>query len=71
MALWWGMIRCALAEISSRSEETPRAASPSISLSSTLGSMTTPLPITGMTFGESTPVGSRCSAYFWSPITTV
>ena len=46
-AMWWGMIRCALAEISRRSQDTPRSASPSISSSSTAGSMTTPLPITG------------------------
>ncbi len=65
------MIKCALAEISSRSQEMPRSFSPSISASSTPGSITTPLPITGTTSGDSTPVGSRCSAYFWSPMTTV
>ena len=56
------MIRCAFAEISSRSHEIPRACSPSISSNSTFGSITTPLPMTGVTWGESTPEGSRCSA---------
>ena len=70
-ARWCGMIRCALAETSSRSQLTPRASRPSISSKSTFGSMTTPLPITGVTFRESTPDGSTCSAYFSSPMTTV
>src|SRR6478735_7274692 len=33
--------------------------------------MTTPLPITAFTPGDRMPDGSRCSAYFSSPITTV
>jgi hypothetical protein len=33
--------------------------------------MTTPLAITGVQPGERMPLGSRCSAYFWSPTTTV
>ncbi len=33
--------------------------------------MTTPLPITGVTFGDRMPLGSRCRAYFSSSITTV
>ena len=49
----------------------PRPGSPSISSNSTSGSITTPLPMTGTTSGVSTPEGSRCSAYFWSPMTTV
>jgi len=53
------MIRWALAEISSRSQETPRACMSSISLSSTAGSTTTPLPITGIEWVDSTPDGSR------------
>jgi len=45
-ATWCGMIRCALAEISSRSQETPGLRSRTISSISTAGSMTTPLPMT-------------------------
>src|SRR5438270_6120851 len=59
------MIRCASAEMSSRSQDRPRSARPSISAISTFGSITTPLPITGVQPGVSTPEGSRCSAYFW------
>ena len=40
------MIRCALAEIRRLATLTPAFSSPSISLSSTRGSTTTPLPIT-------------------------
>jgi hypothetical protein len=66
------MIRCASEEISNRSQDTPRSARPSISVSSTFGSTTTPLPITGITLGVSTPEGSRCRAYFCpSGVTTV
>ena len=61
-ARWCGMIRCALAETSSFSQLTPRLSRPSISSKSTFGSMTTPLPITGVTFLERTPDGSTCSA---------
>ena len=50
---------------------TPRASSASISSNSTSMSMTTPLPITGTTPGERIPDGSRCSAYFSPPTTTV
>jgi hypothetical protein len=63
-ARWCGMIRCASVEISSFDVSTPRAASPSTSLSSTFGSTTTPFPITGTQPGVNTPEGSRCSAYF-------
>src|SRR5207248_2157812 len=59
------MIRCASAEMSSRSQDRPRSARPSISAISTFGSITTPLPITGVQPGVSTHEGSRCSAYFW------
>ncbi len=65
------MIRCALALTRSRSQLTPRASRASISSKSTFGSMTTPLPITGVTSGDSTPEGSTCKAYFSSPMTTV
>ena len=61
-ARWYGVIRCAFADTSSFPQSTPRACSPSISSSSTCGSITTPLPITGTTRGDSTPDGSRCSA---------
>ena len=61
-ARWYGMIRWAFAEISSRSQDTPRCRRSSISPSSTSGSTTTPLPMTGTTWGDSTPEGSRCSA---------
>src|SRR3984885_12672589 len=65
------MIRCALARTSRRSQLTPPPCSASTSSNSAFGSMTTPLPITGVTSGESTPDGRTCSAYFSSPITTV
>ncbi|MEY9214649.1 hypothetical protein ABH917_004095 [Thermobifida halotolerans] len=65
------MIRCAFAEISRREVSTPRWTRPSSSSNSTAGSMTTPLAITGTTSGERMPDGSRCRAYFWSPMTTV
>ena len=61
-ARWYGVIRWAFAETSSLEQSTPRAARPSISSSRTCGSITTPLPITGTTFGDSTPDGSRCRA---------
>src|SRR5262245_50198510 len=58
------MIRCASAEIIRASHEIPRAVKPSISVSSTLGSTTTPLPMTGTQPGVSTPDGMRCRANF-------
>ena len=64
-------ITWAFALTSNRETSTPRAARPSISAKSTDRSMTTPLPITGTTPGLSTPEGSRCSAYFSDPTTTV
>ena len=51
MATWYGMIRCASAEMNSRLVSTPRSSSPPSSVSSTPGSMTTPLPITLFTPG--------------------
>src|SRR3954451_16031170 len=62
---------CALADTTSRDVSTPRASSPSISSNSTARSTTTPLPMTGVTVGVSTPAGSRCRAYFSSPMTMV
>ncbi len=50
---------------------TPRAWRASISPNSTGRSMTTPLPITAEQPGVRIPLGNRCRAYFWSPITTV
>ncbi len=61
-ARWYGMIRCASAEITSRLVSTPRASSASSSSISTAGSITTPLPITQVTPGVRIPDGSRCSA---------
>ncbi len=62
---------CALAETSSREQSTPRLAIASSSANSTVRSITTPLPITGTTPGDRIPEGSRCSAYFSPPTTTV
>jgi hypothetical protein len=61
---WYGVIKWALVEILSFEVSTPRSFKPLISLSSTAGSITTPLPITGITFGDKIPDGSRWSAYF-------
>ncbi len=68
---WYGVIRWALPEISSLEVSMPRSFRPASSESSTAGSITTPLPMTGVTFGLRIPEGSRCRAYFWSPMTTV
>src|SRR4051812_602921 len=62
---------CAFADTTSRDVSTPRASSPSISLKRTARSTTTPLPMTGVTDGVSTPAGSRWRAYFSSPMTMV
>ncbi len=67
----YGGIRCAFALTTSRDVSTPRACSASSSSNSTARSTTTPLPITGVTPGVRIPLGSRCSAYFSLPITTV
>ncbi len=64
-------ITCALALTIRRDVSTPRALSPSSSSKSTARSITTPLPITGITPGVRIPLGSRWSAYFSVPITTV
>ena len=72
MATWYGMIRWASAEISSLSVSTPRSSRPASSVSSTPGSMTTPLPITLVTPGVRIPDGIRCRANDWpSGSTTV
>ena len=42
----------------------PRSFNPFISSIKTAGSITTPLPITGITFGDKIPDGRRWSAYF-------
>ena len=65
------MIKCAPALICSRETSMPRSRRPAISSSSTPGSTTTPLPITGTHSGRSTPLGIRWSAYDSSPMTTV
>ena len=56
---WYGMIRWALALTSSREASTPRASSASISLEEHLGSMTTPLPMTGVHVGVRMPDGQQ------------
>ena len=68
---WYGAMRCALPDTSRREASTPRAVIASSSRNSTSRSTTTPLPITGVTPGVRMPDGSRCSAYFSPPITTV
>ncbi len=71
----YGGMRCAFALTTRREMSTPRSTNPSSSWKSTSGSMTTPLPITGVTPGVRMPLGNRCSAYFCGPsavgITTV
>ena len=52
------------AEILSFEVLIPRSFNPFISSSNTAGSITTPLPITGTTFGDKIPEGSKWSAYF-------
>ena len=66
---WYGRIRWALPETRSFEQSTPRAWSPSISVSMTTGSTTTPLPMTGVMWSYSTPDGMSCSAND-SPLTT-
>ncbi len=54
-----GVMRWALVEILSFEVLIPRSFNPLISSSNTAGSITTPLPITGTTFGERIPEGSK------------
>ena len=68
---WYCVMRCALALTLRRDVSTPRACRASSSANSTSRSITTPLPITGVTPGDRMPEGSRCRAYFSSPMTTV
>ena len=68
---WYGAMIWADSLTSRREQSRPRDSRPSISSKSTSGSTTTPLPITGVTFGLMMPLGSRCSAYDSSPTTTV
>src|SRR5690242_15411653 len=65
------MIRCALALTRSPETSTPLARSPSISSLSTLGSTTTPLPITHSLPGYRMPLGMRWKAHFWPSRTIV
>ncbi len=67
----YGGMTWALALTTSFDVSTPRACKASSSSKRTLRSTTTPLPITGVTPGVRMPLGSRCSAYFSDPITTV
>ena len=65
-----GKIRCARLETRNDDVDTPRDSRDSTSRKSVGRSTTTPLPITGVTDPYSTPLGTSCSAYFWSPTTT-
>ena len=65
------MITCALPDMRSLSVAMPLDSSMSISSTSTCGSMTQPLPITGVTASYMMPLGMRCSASFVSPWMTV
>jgi len=57
-----GKMRCASVDTRSFAHETPRRSSVSISENSVGRSTTTPLPITGVTCGYNTPLGTSCSA---------
>ncbi len=70
IVVWYDVIRWAFDDRTTVEVSTPRAARPSISSSSTRASTTTPLAITGMQPGVSTPEGSRWVANF-SPLTTM
>ena len=67
---WYGIIRCALPETMSRETSTFLALNESNSASRTAGSTTTPLPMTGVIVGYSTPEGTSCKAKA-SPLTTM
>ena len=54
-SLWYGMITCASHEILRFLQEMPSASSMAISLMSTPGSTTTPLPMTGTACSYMTP----------------
>ena len=71
MVRWYDVITCALELTRRRETSTPRAMSASSSWNSTSMSTTTPLAMTGVTPSERMPDGSRWSAYFSSPMTTV
>ena len=70
-SLWYGMMMWASQLILRFLHEMPSASSIAISLMSTPGSMTTPLPMTGTAFSYMTPEGIRCKASFLSPWMTV
>jgi hypothetical protein len=70
-SLWYGMIRCALHEMSRRCVDSPSASRRSISSRSTSGSTTQPLPITGVMCGYMIPEGMRCSFSVRPPWMTV
>ena len=59
MVRWYGVIKWALVEILSFEVSMPRSFKPLISVNSTAGSITTPLPITGITFGDKIPEGNK------------
>ena len=58
-ARWCGMIRCASEEMTRREVSTPRSSRPASSPISTSGSMTTPLPMTGVQPGVRIPDGMQ------------
>ena len=60
-SLCQGMIRCALAEMSSLPVAMPWASRAASSASRVPGSTTMPLPITGVTWGYRMPLGTRWS----------
>ena len=68
---WYWVMMCALALTLRRDTSTPREISASSSSKSTSISTTTPLAMIGVTPEVRMPDGSRCSAYFSVPMTTV
>ena len=70
-ATWYGMITWALRLTRTRDGSMPRSASMAISSISVSGLTTTPLPMTGVMCGWSTPDGTRWSLKTSSPSTTV
>ncbi|MNW59944.1 hypothetical protein D3C74_378990 [compost metagenome] len=71
MVRWYPVMTCALPDTRRRETSTPREIRSSSSWKSTSMSTTTPFAMTGVTPGDRMPEGSRCRAYFSSPMTTV
>ncbi len=70
-AMWYGMITCELRLTRTRLTSIPRDASMSNSPISVTGLTTTPLPMTEVMCGYSTPDGVSRSFRTSSPLTTV